>query len=423
MKFYATLCTTTLVFGLACGEDSPSANPPVSQYYRPHHAQTLEFGNSDNAEVVKILPGTKRAIVVASKARKVTLIEVQDEELKIIASAALFAEDTSESELTHIDFGLDGDWAVLTRTQITKNNTGATTDCGGSLVFVDVRAGPSFGAILKEVPVGPMPDAVDVSPDGQWVVSANERDVVWGKCEGLDRLPGPSLSLIDVSGGPTMAVETQRLMLGEDMAREPEQVVFGKDSDLIVATLQDSHEVLFIDRSKITSSSTKAQGRFLVLPKNSIEQDAWPDGIAGFVDGGGRERFVIAGEANDTLYIVDRDGRMVNTIEVTVSDIPASFPRDGSWGPLFRPDSVTSFVREGSVYIAVSLKASGAVGIWEVTDPVAPRRVVIEKVGAQERSSMSQESSLGTEGISASSEYGFIITANEAESSVSLLLP
>lgn len=425
MKTIDILATTGLIMGaLGCGtESSPPGGPAVTPTYRPHHAQTLQFGRADNAEVVKVLPGTRRAIVVASKARRVTLIEVAGEELLELASATLFVSDATESELTHIDFGPGGTWAVITRTLISKDASGATTDCGGSLVFIDISPGPGFGRILKEVPVGPMPDAVDVSPDGKWVVSANERDVVWGKCEGLDALPGPSLSLIDVSNGVLAAVETTRIMMGDDMEREPEQVVFARDSDLIVATIQDTHEVLFVRRSELTSTTTASQGHFLSLPANSIEQDAWPDGIAGFVDGSGRELFVVAGEANDTLYIVDTTGNLVHAFEILASDVPASFPRDGSWGPLFRPDSVATFTQDGDAYVAVTLKASGAVGVWQVTDPHAPHRIVIEKVGAQESSSMSEESSLGTEGVSASSEYGFIITANEAESSISLLLP
>lgn len=417
----------TVAFGAclgACGGETTEPSGP-SGAYRPHHAQTLKFGTADNAEVVKVLPGSTRAIVVASKARKVTLIDVQQERLQELASKILFPEDTSESELTHIDFSPDGTWAVLTRTKVFKDGDGATLDCAGSLVFIDARAGGDFGKVLAEVEVGPMPDGADVSPDGQWVVSANERDVVWGKCEGVQGLEAPSLSVLDVSGGPAAAREVHRVKMMVNLEREPEQVVFAKDSDLMVATLQDSHEVLFLRRSALSATATLSDSlaTIVTLPKNSIGQDAWPDGIAGFLDGTGRELFVVAGEANDTLTIFDAQGALVNSIEIVEGDIPASFPRDGSWGPLFRPDSVTAYVRENRSYVATSLKAVGAVGIWDFTDPMKPLRVVVEKVGAQELAGADSESSLGTEGISASPEYGFIITANEGESSVSLLVP
>ncbi len=416
-----------LILGLlasACGDGASAPQSPTT-VYRPHHAQTMRFGTTDNAEVVKVLPDSRRAIVVASKARKVTLIAVQEESLSELESKTLFQQDTSESELTHIDFAPDGSWAVLTRTQLSKDADGGTTGCSGSLVFIDAREGPSFGQVLKEVSVGPMPDAVDVSPDGKWVVSANERDVVWGKCEGVDGLEGPSISVLDVSNGPEAAVEVHRLVMSENLEREPEQVVFAKDSDLIVATLQDSHEVLFVRRSALvgTASASEALGSIVALPKNGIGQDAWPDGLASVLDANGQEVFVVAGEANDTLTLLDAAGTLLTTIDILATDIPADFPRDGSWGPLFRPDSVTAYRYQGLSYVAATLKAAGAVGIWDISDPKNPQRVVVEKIGAQEMAGAEEESSLGTEGISASPEHGFIITANEGESSVSLLVP
>jgi DNA-binding beta-propeller fold protein YncE len=418
------LCALASLVGCGDGGDTP---PPggTGATYRPHHAQTMLFGTTDNAEVVKVLPEADLALVVASKARKVTLVEVSQGTLREVETRALFPDDPSESELTHVAVAKDGAWAVLTRTQVTKDGDGATTGCAGSLVFIDARRGATFGAVLAEVPVGPMPDAVDVSPDGRWVVSANERDVVWGKCEGLEGLEGPSLSFLDVSGGPAAAVEVKRVMMTEDLEREPEQVVFARDSDLVVATLQDSHEVLFLRRTAAlaAASPTEALGTLVTLPQNQIAQDAWPDGVVGFLDGGGREVFATAGEANDTLCLLDAAGTVLHTIEVTEAEVPADFPRDGSWGPLFRPDSVTAFQRGGKSYLAASLKASGAVGVWDVTDPGAPVKITVEKVGKDDPATRDQESTLGTEGISASDDGRFIITANEGESSVSLLVP
>jgi hypothetical protein len=429
---YCSMAVALTCFACSSELDSPQ-EMSMSEPYRPHHAQTLRMGQADNAEVVKILPGSSKAIVVASKARKVSLIEVVGETIQELAATTLFDGDSSESELTHIDFAPDGRWAVLTRTKLSKDAAGEITDCGGSLVFIDAGQGANFGMILAEVEVGPMPDGVDVSPDGQWVVSANERDVVWGKCEGVMGLESPSLSVIDLREGPAKATEYARVQMSEDMAREPEQVVFAADSDLMVATLQDSHEILFIRRSDLkeaggmtmggVSMASELAGTLVKLPKNSIDQDAWPDGIASVLDGQGRELFVVAGEANDSIYVLDSQGLLIHQLEISASDIPASFPRDGSWGPLFRPDSIAAFRRGARSFIAVSLKASGAVGVWDLTDPSNPERIIVEKVGAEESALMNEESSLGSEGISASGEHGFILVANEGESSVSLLVP
>lgn len=141
------------------------------------------------------------------------------------------------------------------------------------------------------------------------------------------------------------------------------------------------------------------------------------------MDASGRELFIVAGEANDTLTIFDDAGLLVGQIAITAADVPANFPRDGSWGPWFRPDSVTSFAWGSHTYVAASLKASGAVGVWQMSDPERVRFVQAVKVGRSEAAGSDAESSVGTEGISASSEHGFIVTANEGESSVSLVLP
>ena len=130
-----------------CGSDTTTPNNnDTDTPYRPHHAQTLLFGTNDNAEVVKVIPHSSRAIVVASKARKVTLLEVTTGGLDELRSKTLFPEDTTESELTHVAISDDGTWAVLTRTKIEKDADGATTDCAGSLVFINTMDDAGFGA-------------------------------------------------------------------------------------------------------------------------------------------------------------------------------------------------------------------------------------------------------------------------------------
>ncbi|MBW2735102.1 MAG: hypothetical protein JRH20_22195, partial [Deltaproteobacteria bacterium] len=364
--------------------------------------------------------------LVSSKARRITLLQIGTEGLSEVRSRALFPEDPSESELTHVDVSADGSWAVATRTLIEKNAAGETTACGGELVFIDISDDAQFGALLAQIPVGPMPDAVAISPDGKTVLSANERDVVWGKCEQVAAIDPPSISIVDVSEGPAQAKELKRvLMTGEDK-REPEYVAFSAKGDLFAVTLQDSNEVALFRLSALLplEAPTDANAEVIVkLPQNSIGQDAWPDGVALVVDGEGKEHFVIAGEGNDMFYLLDGSGAITSAVEINASDIPAAYPRDGSWGPLFRPDSVTAMRWEEQSYVAFSLKASGAVGIWNVTVPQSVTFVQTIKVGADEQATTETESSVGTEGIAASSDFGFIVTANEAESSVSLVLP
>jgi len=391
--------------------------------YQGYHAHTLKRGKSDNAEVIKVLKGGEFALLVSSKSRKISLLRIKDGQITEVRSRSLFPQDTSESELSHIDADSTGSWAVVTRT-LPQSDQGTITGCAGEVVFVDIKDAETFGDVLKQVPVGPMPDSVDISPDDKRVASANERDVVWGKCEGVAGLDPASISIIDLPSGPASAMETLRVLMTIDEEREPEDIEFSKTGDLLVATLQDSHEVAFLDLVALSgkTSASDADLKIVSLPKNALGQDAWPDGITAFVDGKGIEYFATANEANDTITLLDAVGSIVSNLEILASDIPADYPRDGSWGPLFRPDSIDDMRWNGRSYLTVTLKASGAVGIWDVSDVKKPKFVETVKVGDKEGATRDEESTVLPEGISTSATLGAILTANEGESSVSLIL-
>ena len=422
---YAGPVVAVVMLLAGCGAETTGGPATAGDTYHAEHAYTLLFGRSDNAEVVKFVAHTQRAVLVSSKSRKITLLGIEGGALTALRSAALFRDDLSESELTHIDVNATGVWATVTRTLIEKDSAGTTTACRGELVFVDVSDSAAFGTVLAQLPVGPMPDSVDIADDDRHVAVANERDKIWGKCEEVAGLEPPSVSIIEVGEGPAAAREIKRVVLTGNDEREPEYVAFSADNDLIAVTLQDSHEVGLLRISELEGidKPTDAQVKIVRLPKNALGQDPWPDGVARFVDGGGRELFAAAGEANDTFHIFDAEGTLVHQLEISPNDIPAAYPRDGSWGPLFRPDSVASLVWHDKAYLGFTLKASGAVGIWDVSDASAPRLSALVKVGKDETAGADQPSTISPEGIAASSESGMIITANEGESSASLIQP
>jgi len=413
----------------ACSEDDGGAGAAAGAAYRAQHIHTLRVGTTDNAEVVKALPGSDLAILVSSKARKLTLLRVGADRLEVAREKSLFPDDTSESELTHVDVVADGTWAVLTRTLIEKDPQGAQTRCGGELVFVDARDADTFGDVLGQVDVGPMPDSVDISDDGRRVASADERDGpdAWGKCEVPDAKP--SLSIVDVSGGPAAATRLHRVEIvdADTGPREPESVVFAADSDLVVATLQDSHEVLFLRVSALdgVAAPTSANGNIVALPANALGAKPWPDGVARFEDAAGVEHFVTAGEWNDTFSILDASGTVLTTVDVSAVDLPESLPRVLKEDyPLFSPDSITTFSRGGHSYLSFTLRHSGAVAVYDASDVAEVRYVTAVAVGDDEQGGKDEDgSTIRPEGIAASTDGGFVLTANEGESSVSLILP
>jgi hypothetical protein len=211
-----------------------------------------------------------------------------------------------------------------------------------------------------------------------------------------------------------------------NLDREPESVAFGADSDLFFATLQDSHEVAVgrLSDLMVKSQPTDADLVVIALPTDSLGESAWPDGVAAGTDAAGTELFAIAGEANDTLTLLRDDGSLAALVELTSADVPAEFPRDGSWGTSwFTPDSVAAFAWDNAPHVAVSLKAAGAVAIWDVSDPEQVGAPQLIKVGREELSDASTPSSISPEGIAAAPDGSFLVTANEGESSVSLILP
>jgi hypothetical protein len=160
------------------------------------------------------------------------------------------------------------------------------------------------------------------------------------------------------------------------------------------------------------------------LPNRSTGAEPWPDGVIAFTDAGGVGYFAVAGEYNDTITVLSLGGTVVAQIELQQSDFPSDLPRnleDWSHAP-FRPDSATAFQYAGHRSLAFSLKHAGAVGVWRVDDVNAIEMVSVVKVGDADEGTPTTESSIGTEGISANGR-GLIVTANEGESSISLVAP
>ncbi|MDX9723771.1 MAG: hypothetical protein RBU37_23685 [Myxococcota bacterium] len=423
----STLCI--VVLAAACDDAEPTPNTNTGKTFLATNQATLKMGSADNAEVVRVFPSGDAGLLVSSKARKLTRLAIATDALSVSREKTLFPNDPSESELTSLAIAPNGAWAALTRTFIEVDGAGAQVDCGGSVVLVDVSDSAQFGEVLAEVPVGPMPDAVAISPNGEWMAVANERDGpdAWGKCE----LAGEqaSLSLIELSGGPAQASESKRIVMvdGSTGPREPESVAIGADNDTVVSTLQDSHELAIFKRSDIlqVGQPSSADVSIVALPKNAIGAGPWPDGVGRIEDGAGNEFFAVAGEWNDTMTIVAADGSIVSSIDISERDLPGNLVRVvKAEYPLFSPDSVAFFRYGGTPFVALSLRHSGALVFYDVSDAAAPSYAGTVQVGEQELGKSDEDgSSIRPEGVGAAADGAFLLSANEGESSVTLVRP
>ena len=408
----------------AAGCDSYSSSPGP--------ATTLLFGPSDNAEAIKVIPGQDAFILVSSKARKVTRLRVAGGKLEIAREVTLFPNDPSESETTNLAIAPNGTWAVLTRTIIATDTSGAQTGCGGEAVFIDATDTAAFGTILTQVPVGPMPDSVAVTPSGAHVVVANERDdydEAWGKCQVATA--EASISVIDMSGGPSAPVEIHRIRMinppGAAGPREPESVAIAEDSDHVAVTLQDTHELALFRISELAGKAdpTSDDLQVIRLPDDALGAGPWPDGVLAFTDLSGAEHYAVAGEWNDTFSIVDADGTVRATQTFSPSDLPADLPRVIQAGyPFFEPDSIASFIHKGRVYLGFTLRQAGAVAFYDVSDVTKITYAWAVAVGKDETGGQDEDgSTIRPEGVAATADGRFIVTANEGESSATLIVP
>jgi len=423
------LCLSILCVG--CESTDTQGVDQAPSPWVGRHLETATFGADDNSEVVKMTPDGTRAVLIASKARKITLLSVTPTGLEVMRTTSLFTDDAGESELTHLDIDAAGTYAAITRTLPLKTGD-KLTDCQGELVFVNIADSEAFGTVIKTVAVGAMPDAVDLSPDGRWAVTADEVDYNDGKCP-LPEITA-SITVIGLTDNDPRTANTRAVIrfpiMGEGARREPEQIIFAPDSLRVAVTLQDTHEVLLFNVDDVIGPdaavrTVEGNGLNITrLPDRSTGAEPWPDGVAAFEDATGQAYFAVAGEYNDTFTVLDREGAVVNHVELMESDFPSDLPRnieDWSNAP-FRPDSIAPFVFEGRRYLAFSLKHAGAVGVWTVDDVNDIALASVIKIGNAEGGTPVTESTIGIEGISAGPN-GLIVTANEDESSASLVGP
>ena len=88
---------------VSCGEGGEQPNQPGSEQYTIllQTAHTLPVGTKENAEIIRAIPGQDAAILISSKSRKLTRLNVRDNELSVDKTQILTTDDSqTESEVT-----------------------------------------------------------------------------------------------------------------------------------------------------------------------------------------------------------------------------------------------------------------------------------------------------------------------------------
>lgn len=424
----------------ACSEDNnendDSGNKPnndIGSVLKLESAGTLTVGKDDNAEIIRALPGKSGAILISSKAHRITRLTF--DAANGIAVAEQATKELAEDDEFTSGLLYDEHTMLVTHTILEKASDAsdaAITGCGGEIVALSLETGSAFGNEIARETVGAMPDAVGLSPDKKWAVSCDEHDSeakAWGKCSVETILP--SVTILDMAQGVDKMKAVAKIRFTENKLgpREPEYAAIASDNDTVMVTLQDSDEVAIFKISEVMAQSVGDNGiieldesavKIVALPTNEAQAQPWPDGIVSF-DIGGKSYFVIAGEWNDTIITLDTEGNVVSNIQIKESEVPSNYPcvKNGS-DPLYSPDSLAVFTKNGKTFVAATLRHAGAVIVYDYSTPASPKFSAIAKVGANDSTACSKDgSSVKPEGISSDGEL--IWVANEKESSVSVI--
>ncbi len=288
----------------------------------------------------------------------------------------------------------------------------------------------STGAFITEALVGIQPDAIAISPDGNYAVVANEAEAPDQNDNG-----GPgSISIIDLSGfdpnAPTplsvitLSLPSQAGTPGFSTGRyddighllidnspdtlEPESVAFSADSQFAFVSLQENNGIARVELSPpytLTFFGLYSTTHLADLTNgggyNPVETlTAWrePDGVT-VLDIAG-DRYIITADEGDTRPTATsagvRGGRTVSLFRAAdgsfVADTAGSlddlaarwgrYPDNRSNRGGSEPEVVDGILFNGQAIVAVGLERANAVVIIDVSQPQAPTLLSLIPTGA-----------------------------------------
>ncbi|MDW8293452.1 MAG: ExeM/NucH family extracellular endonuclease [Anaerolineae bacterium] len=316
----------------------------------------------------------------------------------------------------------------------------------------------STGAFITEALVGRQPDSIEISPDGQWAVVANEAEAPGqgdhggpGSISLIDltafdpNAPTPlnviTLSLPSQAGAPGFSVgrydDIGRLLIDNTPdTLEPEGVAFSADSRFAFVTLQENNGVVRVELAApytLTFFGLYSTTHYADLTNGggySPNQllTAWrePDGI-GVLDIGGVRYFFTADEGDTrptassagvrggrtvSVFRAD-DGNFVSDTAGSLDDLAARwgrYPDNRSNRGGSEPEGLDAILFDGRAIIAVGLERADAVAIIDATEPATPTLIGFIPTGA------------APEGVklAARNDALYVLAANEGDGTLTI---
>ncbi len=301
------------------------------------------------AEIVAHDPASQRLYVVNAYARSLEVLDISDPTVP-----------TKVGDLSLVPFGGMANSVAVRAGVVAVAVENLVKTEPGMVLFLDRDLN-----YLNAVPVGALPDMLTFSPNGQWVLTANEGEPnSYGQADSVD--PEGSVSVIDMRGGvanltqadvrtagfgafkredldPSIRIFGPGASVAQDL--EPEYIAISHDSKWAWVTLQENNALAIVDIEAANVMALVGLGfKDFSLPGNGLDpsdKDSptggpaimianWPamgvympDGIAAYHDG--RDTFLVMANEGDSR---EYDGYVE---EIRVKDAgyvlnPTTFP-------------------------------------------------------------------------------------------------
>ena len=351
-KLFAAIGTITLTFGLAAcdgddgrdgapgaagangapgadgspGADGQNASASIALSFLGRTPALPENFDESAAEIVAYDPSTSSAFIVNSNSGSVDIVDLSAPAAPTIAGSIDVAADV-EAAVAGVDMG-DVNSVAVSGNNLAVAVAADTTQDNGYIAFYQTD-----GTFMSAVEVGALPDMVGFTPDGNYVLNANEGE----PNDDYSVDPEGSISVIDVSGGFTgltaqtagfsafnvggtksltgpVRVSAKAVSVAADM--EPEYIAFSPDSTLAFAVMQENNSVAVIDVAAAEVLSINGIGfKNYGIPGNEIDASNRDGGVnirSWNVFGTYMPDAIDAYEVNGSLYLVtanEGDGR------------------------------------------------------------------------------------------------------------------
>ena len=324
----------------ADGSDGADANAAISLRFLGRTPADPDNFDESAAEIVTYDPATQQAYLVNANAGQVDIVDISSPSTPTITGQIDAAADVTANVAGNPAMGGVNSVAVYGNTLAVAVEADTKQDNGYIAFYA------TDGNYLSAVEVGALPDMVGFTPDGNYVLAANE-----GEPNGDYSVdPEGSISVIDVSGGFTgltaatasfapfnaggsasltgpVRVSSKSASVAQDL--EPEYITFSSDSSTAFAALQENNAVAVVDIASATVSAVVGIGfKNYGIPGNELDasNEDGPD-----------------------------DGPGINIRSWNV------------WGT-YMPDTIASYMVNGTTYLVTANEGDGREYLTDATD-------------------------------------------------------